>query len=111
MPPALRLRRSLVCGALAAFTFGYTGLAQAPSSPSREWPTYGHDPGGMRFSPLTEVTPANVGDLKVTWVYHMKPAAPSAPSGPAPEAAAGRGRGRGGAGFSQSSVTPLVAGG
>ena len=45
--------------------------------PSKEWPTYGHDPGGMRFSPLTEITPANVSQLKVAWVYHMKPAAPA----------------------------------
>src|SRR5580658_10762663 len=68
---------------------------------SKEWPTYGHDPGGMRFSPLTEITPANVGKLKVAWVYHMRPAdftpagrgrgpAPGAPAGDTPE---GRGRG------------------
>ena len=29
---------------------------KAPAKPSTEWPTYGHDPGGMRFSPLTELT-------------------------------------------------------
>src|ERR1700676_2796944 len=43
------------------------------SDPAKEWPTYGHDPGGMRFSPLTEITPANVDRLKVAWVYHMTP--------------------------------------
>src|SRR3954469_6108166 len=43
-----------------------------------EWPTYGHDPGGMRFSPLTQITPANVGQLQPAWVYHMKPPATSA---------------------------------
>src|SRR3954462_15622566 len=48
---------------------------------SKEWPTYGHDPGGMRFSPLTELTPANVGQLKVAWVYHMRPAGYVAPAG------------------------------
>ena len=41
---------------------------------STEWPTYGHDSGGMRFSPLKQITPANVDRLKVAWVYHMKPA-------------------------------------
>ena len=40
---------------------------------SKEWPTYGHDAGGMRFSPLTEIKPANVDRLKVAWVYHMRP--------------------------------------
>jgi quinoprotein glucose dehydrogenase len=28
----------------------------------------------MRFSPLTEINPANVDRLKVAWVYHMRPA-------------------------------------
>ena len=41
---------------------------------SKEWPTYGHDPNSTRFSPLTEITPANVGKLEVAWVYHMRPA-------------------------------------
>src|SRR5688500_14294923 len=41
---------------------------------SREWPTYGHNSDATRFSPLTEITPANAGDLKVAWVYHMRPA-------------------------------------
>ena len=95
---------------------------------SKEWPTYGHDSGGMRFSPLTEITPANVGRLKVAWVYHMKPvaSAPVASSpvagnpvaantggavGDDPELAAyARMRGSAG-GFSPSTVTPLVING
>src|SRR4051794_20630596 len=84
---------------------------------SKEWPTYGHDPGGMRFSPLTQITPQNVGQLKAAWVYHMRPAGPIAPvarpagrsEGEVPDGApAGRGRGRGGSGFRSSEVTPLV---
>jgi glucose dehydrogenase len=43
-----------------------------PTGASNEWPTYGHDPGGMRFSPLTEIKPANVDRLKVAWVYHTR---------------------------------------
>ena len=34
----------------------------------------GADPGGTRYSPLTQITPANVNQLKVAWVYHMRPA-------------------------------------
>ena len=34
----------------------------------------GHDPGGERYSTLTQITPKNVHDLKIAWVYHMKPA-------------------------------------
>ena len=43
---------------------------------AKEWPTYGHDANSTRFSPLTEITPANVGGLEVAWVYHMRPAQP-----------------------------------
>src|SRR5262245_43587263 len=84
------------------------GTGQAVSA--RDWPTYGHDSSSMRFSPLTEITPANVDQLKVAWIYHMKPAAPAASGGAtAPGAAPSQGRGRGGSGFSASEVTPIVA--
>src|SRR5690349_7153831 len=89
----------------------YLALAQsnaAPAPASKEWPTYGHDAGGMRFSPLTQVTPSNVAQLKVAWVYHMKPATPAVAPAVAPPAG---GRGRGGSGFSGSEMTPIVANG
>ena len=58
---------------------------------STEWPTFGHDPGGMRFSPLTQITPANVADLQVAWVYHMKqPGARAAAGGGRPGGPGGR---------------------
>jgi quinoprotein glucose dehydrogenase len=28
-------------------------------------------PGGLRFSPLTEITPQNVGKLELAWIYHI----------------------------------------
>lgn len=37
---------------------------------STEWPAYGHDPGGARFSPLKQLTPENVAKLRRAWVYH-----------------------------------------
>ncbi len=40
------------------------------SGPLSDWPEYGRDKGGLRFSPLTQITPANVGDLRVAWTYH-----------------------------------------
>ena len=101
----------LVAAAAMATVVVYAALAQsgAAQSPaaSKEWPTYGHDPGGLRFSPLTQITPANVSGLKVAWVYHMRPAPPPA-TGAAPAA---QGRGRGGSGFNGSQVTPIVIGG
>jgi quinoprotein glucose dehydrogenase len=88
----------------------------AQSNPARatfanEWPTYGHDSGGQRFSPLTQLTPANVDRLQVAWVYHMRPApaADGASGSSAPPQ--GRGGGRGGAAFTSSEATPIVIGG
>ena len=82
--------------------------AQSKSaSAANEWPTYGHDPGGKRFSPLTQLTPGNVGQLEVAWVYHMRPAPTTPPPTPPPTPAPGRGRGRG-SGFAVSETTPIV---
>jgi quinoprotein glucose dehydrogenase len=68
-------------------------------SESKEWPTYGHDSGGMRYSPLKQITPANVSSLKVAWTYHLKPEGYVAPAGGrgGPGGAPGGG-GRGGSG-------------
>lgn len=68
-----------------------------------DWPTYGHDAGGMRFSPLAEITPQNVGQLREAWTYHMRKAtAASAAEGAAPGGPPGR--------LGGSEVTPLVVG-
>ena len=62
---------------------------------SAEWPTNGHDKGNMRFSPLTQITPANVGQLQQAWVFHMRPAYLDNPAANPVQAGRG-GRGRGG---------------
>jgi quinoprotein glucose dehydrogenase len=117
-----------VLAGIAAIAQQSNTFAQRPDTSatpdlSKEWPTYGHDPGGMRFSPLTEITPANVDKLKVAWVYHLTPpASATAPPPPnpadapvdAPETARiarGRGGRGGGSGFAASEVTPLVING
>jgi len=57
---------------------GIPALAQSKANTtpdlSKEWPTYGHDSGGMRFSPVAQINTTNVDKLKVAWVYHMRPA-------------------------------------
>ena len=93
----------------------------ASQAASTEWPTYGHDSGGMRFSPLKQITPANVSTLEIAWVYHLKPEGYVAPTRAGRAGAAGRGgapgRGEGpggrGAptGFNSSEGTPLIVGG
>ena len=54
-----------------------------------DWPTYGHDYGDSRHSPLSQITPANVAGLEPIWTYHMRP-----------PGTAGR--------FAASEATPLV---
>jgi quinoprotein glucose dehydrogenase len=34
---------------------------------SDDWPSFGNSPGGNHFSGLAQITPANVGSLKVAW--------------------------------------------
>ena len=68
-------------------------LGLAPAAALEEWPTYGHDYGDSRYSPLAQITPANVASLKPVWTYHMRPP------------------GREARGFASSENTPLVVGG
>jgi len=59
-----------------------TGAAQAPGAapsatppgaagavPDGEWHAYGRTGYGQRFSPLTQITPANASQLKMAWEY------------------------------------------
>ena len=47
-----------------------TAVPRAQNPIAQDWPSYGRDPGGARFSPLTQITRANVSALKVVWRYH-----------------------------------------
>jgi quinoprotein glucose dehydrogenase len=42
----------------------------AQGSRASEWPVYGNDPGGMRYSPLAQINRKNVVKLKVAWIFH-----------------------------------------
>jgi quinoprotein glucose dehydrogenase len=44
--------------------------AWAASAADDEWAYYGHDAGGMRYSPLTQINRQNVSTLKVAWTFH-----------------------------------------
>src|SRR5215203_3998396 len=122
-------------------TGGVVVAQRAPAAPpaavlsADDWPTYNRDHGGTRFSPLAELTPANVSTLDVAWVYHMKPAASAAPTAaatpeatlppghetppaPAPPApvqpgptSASSNQSRGRRGYASSESTPLVVAG
>src|SRR4051812_572702 len=133
---AMTSLRKICLLSAAALGLGGAALAQAQTgaAASKEWPAYGHDAGGMRYSPLTQITRANVARLGVAWTYHMKKpgdasdsgfgggggrggppgdqvAAQAAEEGVAPAAGRGGRGGRAPAAFAIAEVTPLVING
>ena len=44
-------------------------LAWAAAVPDGDWPVYGHDAGGQRYSPLALINRQNVASLEVAWTY------------------------------------------
>src|SRR5580693_9070681 len=103
-------------------TYGVTAVALAASAFGQtDWPTFGHDPAGTRYSTLKQIDTKNVTTLVRAWTYHMNAgspppvaAAPTPGSSEANDAVEGRGRGRGGrggrggGGGANNEVSPLV---
>ena len=42
----------------------------SPLRPGVDWPAYGGSHAAQRYSPLDQITPANVGRLERAWIYH-----------------------------------------
>ena len=59
--------------ALAACSSGTSGGATPQASAAKgvagSWSAYGGDPGGTRYSPLSQISPTNVGRLQVAWTF------------------------------------------
>lgn len=87
-PMLLAYRRLVIGGFVAAAALGALALYRAnileaaprtadtppqanlpKSNESGEWSNYGNDLAGTRFSPLTQITPENVAQLKPAWTY------------------------------------------
>jgi glucose dehydrogenase len=65
------MRRSISIAVAFLLTCG-PAFGQTPSvSSSQEWRYYGHDPGGMRFSPLKQINRTNVRNLQRAWTYEV----------------------------------------
>ncbi len=56
-------RRTAACGALLALATG------SPLAAPGDWAAYGGAPGGGQHSPLAQITPANVGRLRIAWSF------------------------------------------
>src|ERR1700752_1881918 len=63
----------VITGAFAAFAamFVARAVGPAPTPPSAlmEWPSYGNDKGGQRYSAAQQITPASLDRLDVAWTY------------------------------------------
>src|ERR1700746_1977268 len=79
-----------------------TSAVPSVAGAQTDWPIYGHDPGGLQYSPLKQIDTRNVSKLQIAWTYDTRPAAVPASEGveakPAPRNRA-------------SQATPLVVGG
>ena len=56
---------------IAFLTAVILGAGVAAQNAATDWPTVGNDPGGMKYSPLTQITPANVSTLRKAWTYDL----------------------------------------
>jgi quinoprotein glucose dehydrogenase len=65
MWPRNWLGKSLLLAAKVA------ALAVSCNTLADEWPSYGGDAGGMRYSPLTQINRDNVSRLKVAWGFQL----------------------------------------
>ncbi|NYF79938.1 pyrroloquinoline quinone-dependent dehydrogenase [Granulicella arctica] len=45
-------------------------VSEAKAQSETDWPSYGNDPGGMRYASLTQIDRSNVAKLKVAWTFH-----------------------------------------
>ena len=68
MPKISTRIRIIAMGMAGGLLFG-----GAQAAPQDDWPNMGRDPGGARYSPLDQITPANVNSLKVAWKHDLKP--------------------------------------
>jgi quinoprotein glucose dehydrogenase len=60
------LRRSAIHWGIA-YTFTFLAGAAFAVAPRTDWPVYGGDARSDRYSPLTQITPHNVGKLELVW--------------------------------------------
>ncbi len=55
---------------LTLATFLAAALLTAASPHDDDWPVYGHDAGGTKYSPLDQINRQNVKNLQVAWTFH-----------------------------------------
>ena len=59
----------MICRFLILIIFLSVVVPRGNAQTQNEWPCYGRDPGGSRFSPLDQINIHNVSKLKVAWTF------------------------------------------
>ena len=78
------MRHSRTFAAVAVLVALPAAAQQGQSGDAADWPMYHRDIHGTRYSPLTQLTPGNVGELELAWHYRFnRPDRPRI-SGPTP---------------------------
>ena len=62
----------LIAGVVIAVAASAVGVAQHTPGPTG-WSASNYDHSANRYSPLTQITPANVSTLQRAWSIHLKP--------------------------------------
>ncbi len=62
--PKINRWPSLIVLGLSAMLVSGFAFAQT------DWPAYGHDAAGTRYSPIGQINPSNVAQLQRAWTYH-----------------------------------------
>jgi quinoprotein glucose dehydrogenase len=78
---ATPIRRAARAAPLLLLLLSPRAAAAQPTPADGDWAHYGRDPGGARFSPLAQVTRANVGRLAVAWRFHTGESSPDFATG------------------------------
>ncbi len=55
--------------AMTALMVAAMAVALAPAPPEVDWPFYGGDPGGTKYSPLADISASTVSRLQVAWEW------------------------------------------
>ncbi len=101
----MRLRPILIAGLVTGLAALAAVVGHAQKTADGDWPMYGRDLAGTKFSPLKQVTAENVSRLQPAWNVTLV-------ERPAPAPGQGRGRGAGGPEIpSNPEVTPIVVNG
>ncbi|MGC4086128.1 MAG: hypothetical protein QM736_29405 [Vicinamibacterales bacterium] len=69
------MRSHIITATVVALLAAAGAAQQQTPAASGDWPMYRHDLAGTAFSPLTQITPANVSRLAPAWSYSLMPAA------------------------------------